>query len=85
MWINEVGVALTHRRGGIGKALTSALVHEARIRGCVCAWLGTASGNVAGQACFGAVPAVESSPPLLLKSGILKVSYLKSSHRHSSL
>ena len=66
MWINEVGVALTHRRRGIDKALTSALVREARIRGCVYAWLGTASDNVAGQACFGAVPGVESPQPFLL-------------------
>ena len=66
MWINEAGVALTRRRRGIGKALTSALVHEARIRGCVYAWLGTAADNAAGQACFGSVPGVESPQPFLL-------------------
>lgn len=66
MWINEVGVALTHRRQGIGKALTLALVREATARGCVYVWLGTAQDNVAGQACFGSVPGVEVPQPFLL-------------------
>lgn len=66
MWINEVGVASTHRRRGIGKALTQWLVCRAKSRGCVYAWLGTDKDNVAGQACFASVPGVESAQPFLL-------------------
>jgi ribosomal protein S18 acetylase RimI-like enzyme len=66
MWINEVGVAATHRRRGIGRALTVALIGEAKSRGCVYVWLGTNSDNDAGKACFGSVPGVEGAQPFLL-------------------
>lgn len=66
MWINEVGVASTHRRRGIGRALTESLINEARSRGCVFAWLGTDIGNDAGQACFRSVPGVEPAQSFLL-------------------
>lgn len=59
MFINEVGVAPTYHRRGIGRALTERLVSEAKNRGCVYAWLGTAQDNVAGQRCFGSVLGVE--------------------------
>jgi aminoglycoside 6'-N-acetyltransferase I len=66
MWINEVGVASTHRRRGIGRALTESLIGEAKSRGCMYAWLGTDRDNDAGQACFGSVPGVESAQSFLL-------------------
>jgi aminoglycoside 6'-N-acetyltransferase I len=61
LFINEVGVSPAYQRRGIGRALTEALVREAKARGCIYAWLGTASDNAAGQACFAAVP--EGDPP----------------------
>jgi ribosomal protein S18 acetylase RimI-like enzyme len=66
MWINEVGVASTHRRRGIGKALTESVIGAAKFRGCVYTRLGTDRDNDAGQACFGSVPSVESAQPFLL-------------------
>ena len=66
MWINEVGVASTHRRRGIGRVLTSSLVQAAKTRGCVYAWLGTDHDNAAGQACFGSVPGVGTPQSFLL-------------------
>tara|TARA_R110002049_G_scaffold20717_13_gene75970 strand:+ start:2099 stop:2545 length:447 start_codon:yes stop_codon:yes gene_type:complete len=66
LWINEVGVTAAHRRRGIGRSLVAALLDVARQRGCVYAWLGTDSDNVAGQACFDSVPGGEQPQPFLL-------------------
>lgn len=66
LWINEVGVAAAFQRRGIGRAIVEALVNEAKSRGCVFAWLGTAHDNVAGQACFSSVKDVSAPQPFLL-------------------
>ncbi len=66
LWINEVGVASTHRRQGIGRRLVEALLDEARQRGCVFAWLGTDVDNAAGQACFGSVAGGEDPQKFFL-------------------
>ncbi|MFN7164252.1 MAG: GNAT family N-acetyltransferase [Hyphomonas sp.] len=66
MWINEVGVAPSHRRRGIGRDLTHALVKAAAARGCIFAWLGTDQSNNAAQACFASVEGVEPPQPFLL-------------------
>lgn len=66
LWINEVGVASTHRMHGIGRRLVEALVNTAEDRGCVFAWLGTDVNNKAAQACFGSVPDVEEPQAFLL-------------------
>jgi len=66
LWINEVGVAATHRRLGIGTRLVERLLDTARDRGCVFAWLGTDVDNLAAQACFTSVPRVEEAQPFLL-------------------
>lgn len=39
LWINEVGVAPTHRRLGIGRALVDALLAHARSLACRTAWV----------------------------------------------
>lgn len=39
MWINEVGVASTHRQRGIGKAVLGAMIEHARAVGCTEAWV----------------------------------------------
>ena len=66
LFINEVGVAASHRCQGIGRRLVAALVEFARDRGHPFAWLGTASDNIAGQRCFGSHPDVEEPQPFLL-------------------
>lgn len=58
LWINEVAVTPARQRQGIGRRLVEGLIDEARRRGCTAAWLGTASDNASGQACFGRVPGV---------------------------
>jgi aminoglycoside 6'-N-acetyltransferase I len=66
LWINEVGVATSHRKQGVGRRLVAELITLAEERGCVYAWLGTDSHNAAGQACFGAVPGGEDPQPFVL-------------------
>jgi len=56
LFVNEVGVAPGWQRRGIGRALVSALIEAARARGCDAAWLGTATDNERGRACFSSVP-----------------------------
>ena len=66
LWINEVGVALTHRRQGIGRRMVQALLEEAEQRGCVFAWLGTDIDNKPAQACFGSVADAEDPQTFFL-------------------
>ena len=46
LWINEVGVAPSHHRRGIGRELVDALVARARALGCTYAWVGTEEDNL---------------------------------------
>ena len=46
LWINEVGVAPSHQRRGIGRRLLDALLAHGRTLGCTEAWLGTEPDNV---------------------------------------
>lgn len=45
LWINEVGVAPTHRRRGIGRALLAVMLDDARAEGCAEAWVLTDRSN----------------------------------------
>lgn len=65
-WINEVGVAATHRSRGIGRTLVATMANHARERGCSYAWLGTEADNQPAQRCFGSVPDGEEPQPFLL-------------------
>ena len=46
LWINEVGVAPSHQRRGIGRQLLDAMLELGRTLGCTEAWLGTEETNV---------------------------------------
>lgn len=52
LWINEVGVALSHRRRGIGRRLLAALLAHGRVLGCTEAWLGTEHDNAPARALY---------------------------------
>ena len=52
LWINEVGVAPTHQRQGIGRALLQAMLAHGRKCGCTEAWLGTEHDNVAARGLY---------------------------------
>lgn len=55
LWVNEVGVAPSHQRQGIGKKLLHALFAHARTLGCTEAWLGTEEANIAARRLYRAV------------------------------
>lgn len=52
LWINEVGVAPTHRRLGLGKAVLEALFGVGRERRCTEAWVLTHRTNRAAMALY---------------------------------
>jgi ribosomal protein S18 acetylase RimI-like enzyme len=59
LWINEVGVAPTHQRQGIGRRLLDAMLEHGRALGCTEAWLGTEETNTAARRLYegaGAAP-----------------------------
>lgn len=62
LWVNEVGVAPTHRRRGLGKRLLRALVERGRVLGCTEAWLGTEASNGAARALYESAGWEEDEP-----------------------
>ena len=46
LWINEIGVATTHQRRGIGRQLVDAMLDVGRSSGGTCAWLGSEPENL---------------------------------------
>jgi ribosomal protein S18 acetylase RimI-like enzyme len=52
LWINEVGVAPSHQRRGIGRALLCAMRDYGRERGWAEAWLGTEHDNVPARGLY---------------------------------
>jgi len=64
LWINEVGVAPTHARRGIAKALLELLFEAGRARGCRAAWVLTERTNLPAmglyRSCGGTEPEDET-------------------------
>jgi aminoglycoside 6'-N-acetyltransferase I len=60
LWINEVGVASTHARRGVGRAMLDAVLARGRALGCATAWVLTDRDNTAAlalyRACGGEAP-----------------------------
>jgi GNAT superfamily N-acetyltransferase len=59
MWINEVGVAPTHRGRGIARAILRALLDTARGLGCTEAWVLTDRGNTPARKLYASVGGTE--------------------------
>lgn len=66
LWVNEVGVAPTHRRRGIGRGLLRALFARGRQLGCRDAWLGTEKDNVAARRLYASAGGEEDPLPMIL-------------------
>jgi aminoglycoside 6'-N-acetyltransferase I len=62
LWINEIGVAPSHQRQGIGKALLQAILEEARHSGCAEAWVLTEHENTAAMAMYKSSGGLETRP-----------------------
>ena len=65
LFVNELGVAPTHHRQGIGRKLVEALLAEGRKLGCSEAWVGTEVGNTAARGLYAASGGVEDSEPFI--------------------
>ena len=61
LWINEVGVAPTHRGRGLGKALLAALLEAGKTLGCTEAWVLTDRPNIRAMRLYSSVGGKESS------------------------
>lgn len=61
LWINEVAVAPTHRRRGLGKAVLKALFEVGRANRCTEAWVLTDSLNPAAMALYKSVGGTEGA------------------------
>ena len=59
LWVNEVGLAPTHRRRGLGKAVLKALFEVGRAQNCTVAWVLTYRTNVAAMALYASVGGTE--------------------------
>jgi len=55
LWINEVGVASTHRGRGVGKAILQSMLNVGRELGCVEAWVLTQRGNAAAMRLYASI------------------------------
>ncbi len=62
LWINEIGVAPTHQRQGIGKALMQTILEEAKQSGCSEAWVLTDRANLPAMAMYKSAGGEETLP-----------------------
>lgn len=62
LWINEVGVAPTHQRQGIGKRLMQTVLEEAKRSGCTEAWVLTERDNAAAMTMYTSTGGTETLP-----------------------
>jgi ribosomal protein S18 acetylase RimI-like enzyme len=63
LWINEVGVAPTHQRQGLGRKLLQALFARGRELGCREAWVLTSPANGAAVRLYEAVGGIDMADP----------------------
>jgi len=61
LWINEVSVADSHQRRGVGGAILKALLARARTLGCVEAWVLTDRSNAAAMRLYRSTGGVEAA------------------------
>ena len=61
LWINEVGVAVTHRRRGVANRLLNSMLQVGRDAGCAEAWVLTDRENMAARHLYAALA---GEPPL---------------------
>jgi GNAT superfamily N-acetyltransferase len=60
LWINEVGVASTHRGRGVGKAILEKLFGQARGLGCIEAWVLTDRANQGAMRLYASSGGIEA-------------------------
>ena len=66
LFVNEVGVASTHRQRGIAQEMMRTLLAHGRALGCVGAWVGTEADNTAARRLYESVGAAKDAEPFVL-------------------
>ena len=66
LWVNEVGVALTHQGRGLGRRILAALLAQGRALGCGEAWLLTDAENAAARRMYAAAGGVEARNQVMI-------------------
>ena len=61
LWVNEVGVAPTHQRRGLGKAVLQALFEVGKLHSCTAAWVLTHRSNPDAMALYSSVGGTEGA------------------------
>ena len=66
LFVNEVGVAPTHRQRGLAKAMLQTLLAHGRALGCKGAWVGTEHDNGPARRLYESVEGVADAEPFVL-------------------
>jgi aminoglycoside 6'-N-acetyltransferase I len=66
LWINEIGVAGTHRGNGVGRKLLSSLLDIAKHAGCSEAWVLADQANAGARRFYAAIGGIESREPSIM-------------------
>jgi aminoglycoside 6'-N-acetyltransferase I len=66
LWINEVGVAPSHQRQGLGRRVVDELLRHGAALGCVQAWVLTEPTNEAAQGLYAAAGGEAAAEPSVL-------------------
>jgi aminoglycoside 6'-N-acetyltransferase I len=67
LWINEVGVAPTHHRRGIGRQLVAVLLKRGQELGCEQAWVLTDVENAAARGLYAAAGGAETTGVVMVE------------------
>jgi GNAT superfamily N-acetyltransferase len=66
LWINEVGVAASHRRTGLARALLHALFAHGRTLGCTQAWVLADESNAAARSLYASAGGRAAAEPAIM-------------------
>ncbi len=66
LWINEVGVAPSHQRRGLGRQLLQVLLAHGRTLGCTIAWVLTEYANPTARKLYATAGGVETPEPVVM-------------------
>jgi ribosomal protein S18 acetylase RimI-like enzyme len=66
LWVNEVGVAPSHRGQGVGRRVLGVLLEHGRALGCHEAWLLTDDSNAAARRTYAAAGGRESASQIMI-------------------
>jgi aminoglycoside 6'-N-acetyltransferase I len=71
LWINEVGVASSHHRRGIGRRLVQELLARGRELGCRQAWVLTDQENAAARGLYAAAGGAETTGVVMVEFDLM--------------